>query len=193
MIDLESKKRLIRNQETKVADKLATEILTKPKLSVWMILIPIVFLYYFYAMQRYVKGRRGFVEHFVFTKSLILDGAASTIDDGNKTDFQQLAGLENVPEKAIEPYKKWAKALNEHYLRLLKTEASDYSALVKSAYQDEGRFLLIQNQISKAEVQFYRALRKQVSESAGNEIDLYKKIELALIPLQREEVRLAFS
>ena len=48
MPEYEEKAKMILDHEEWFAESLAIKIVEKPTLSVWMILIPIVFIYYFY-------------------------------------------------------------------------------------------------------------------------------------------------
>ena len=44
---LETKSHIIEEQERRFAYLLASRVIQKPKLSIWMILVPIIFVYFF--------------------------------------------------------------------------------------------------------------------------------------------------
>ncbi|MBU2646341.1 NF038143 family protein [bacterium] len=193
MLDLQNKRKLLRSQELKTAQTIAAQVIEKPKLSVWMILIPIVFIYYFYSFHRYSTGRKDFVKSFIKTRSLILDEAYTFIESGEKPDFLVLAQEDNVPENAVGAYKNWAQVLFEHYVKLLGSEGDSYPSLVKARYKEQGTYLLILDQINKAESLFYKALRKNLKDSVDDVAEMIKKIEESLGRLRREEARLVFT
>ena len=193
MKDLADIRNLISTQERKIANKIADEVLNKPKLNVWMILIPIVFLYYFYAFHRFATGKKNFVKSFLRTRFLILDQACICVETGAKADFQALAGQDNVPENAVEAYKTWAKALHGHYVTLLNTSGVTYPALIKAGYQEQSRYQTILEEILKAEILFYKALRKDLKKTAQDVGEVIKKIEEALAHLGQDESRLVFG
>jgi hypothetical protein len=58
-------------------------VFEKPKVSFWMVLIPLLFLYFIYRMQRYRNGRVKFDEEFMVTRRRVMDLAvesAVTVD-----------------------------------------------------------------------------------------------------------------
>ncbi|MBU2514400.1 NF038143 family protein [bacterium] len=187
------KKDYILDSEYKLANKIAAEILRKPELNIWMILIPIVFVYYFYDLNRYSSAKKDFVRNFVLTRKYILEEACAQHEEGNKPDFQEMAKNENVPDCAIEEYKHWASILFEHYSRLLNTDGESYIALIRGRYEERGRFLLIVDQINKAESRFYKALRKDLKGSVEDVATVIKKMESSLAPLRRREADVIFA
>jgi hypothetical protein len=190
---IEQKKSVILEHETKLANLIAREVISKPQLSIWMIVIPIVFVYYFYGLNRYSSGKKDFVKHFLFSRRLILDRALAKVETGEEADFKALAIQEMVPENAIKAYKDWAVALSESYARLLESDGVTYDALVKNCYKDEGSYLLNLNQINTTESQFYKALHKDLKQSVTGAGDVIKNMADSLGHLRREEARFIFS
>jgi hypothetical protein len=58
MASIQDKREIIHRHEVAFAETLSAEVIERPKLSVWMILIPILFVTYFYQLRRYAAGRR---------------------------------------------------------------------------------------------------------------------------------------
>lgn len=192
-ISIENRKRVILEHETKLANLLAREIIDKPALSLWMIVIPVVFVYYFYGLNRYKKGKRDFVKHFMFSRRLVLDMAFEKANSGLAADFASLARQEKVPESALESHQKWTKSLCGYYEALLETEGDDFSGLVRNRYQEKGAYLLILNQLNNTEKQFYKSLRKNLKETVNDAGEVIKKMEQSLDHLRRDEAAFIFS
>jgi hypothetical protein len=187
------KKKIILDNEYKLANRIAREVLQKPELTLWMILIPLVFVYYFYALNRYSNAKKDFVMNFVLTRKYILDEASECLEEGAKPDFLEMGKNEKVPDNALGDYKIWASLLFEHFTRLFNTKGSSYIDLIRSRYEDRGRYLLILDQINKAEGRFYKSLRKDLSDSVANAVDVIKAMEKSLGPLRREEANEIFG
>ena len=60
MLKLDEKLALILDQEKTFAKSVAGLVIEKPKLSIWMILIPIIFVHYFYRWNQYSEGLKKF-------------------------------------------------------------------------------------------------------------------------------------
>ncbi len=172
---------------------MALKVIHKPQLNLWMILIPIVFVYYFYELQRFAKGKKDFVKHFVFTRRLIVDEACSVVETGEEPDFNQMAEHENVPECALDEYKNWSKVLMDHYIKLLGTNGDSFAALVNQRYKKKGTYLLILDQINKAEARFYKALRKELGGNQEGVGDVIETMEKSLDSLRRQEANDIFQ
>jgi len=76
MTPLDKNKAFILEYEEKFANSVSLAVIDKPKLSTWMILMPIIFLYYFYQMKKYADGRKAFSRHFILTRKRSLEAAA---------------------------------------------------------------------------------------------------------------------
>lgn len=193
MASIDDKKGFILEQEHRLASRMALEVINRPTLNIWMILIPVVFVYYFYGLHRFSTGKKEFTKHFVDTRRLILNEACSALESGKKIDFRELARHEQVPEDAVKAYVDWAKVLSDHYVKLLNTKGSDFKSLVQARYGELGSYLLILDQINKAESRFYKALRKDLKHSVSDAGEVIKKMEKSLGHLRRDEARAAFS
>lgn len=193
MQKLKEKAEIIRREERRTADKIAQEVLDKPNLSVWMILIPIVFLYYIYAFNRFSSGKKEFVEGFVKTRKLILEKALNFVENKEKTDFRKLAKEERVPDKAVDAYVSWSKVLFDHYTTLLSAEGASYSEMNRSGYTSKEQYESVLEKIIDKEVLFFKALRKEVKASGDAVGEVIKKMETAVANIRRSQVRLVFG
>lgn len=187
MTSIDEKKTYILDNEFKLANRLAYKILHKPPLSIWMIVIPIVFVYYFYALNRYKASKNDFVSNFIRSRENILDKAIESDEGGQKPDYELLAENENVPDFANDAYKGWARSLFEHYQKLLNTDGDSYADLVRGKYKNSVQYIKVLDQLNKVESKFYKALRKDLQDSVENASGIIKAMEQSLGPIRREE------
>ncbi len=193
MVSLDDKRGFILENETVLAKNIARKLIYRPELSIWMIVIPVFFVYFFYQLNRSTNSRKEFVLQFVLTRKLILNEAYSASVDGEKPDFQEMAEYENVPDSAKEAYRGWAKVLFAHYQKLLSEDGSSYAELVRGRYENRGRYLMILDQITKTENRFYKALHKELDDTVKGAGDVISTIEKFLSPLRRREANTIFS
>jgi|APSaa5957512622_1039677.scaffolds.fasta_scaffold75205_1 hypothetical protein len=184
---IEEKKEFILANEFTLANRLAYKILHKHPLSIWMIVIPIVFVYYFYALNRYKASKKDFVSNFIRSRENILDKAVGFTEDGQKPDYEALAEKENIPDFANGAYKEWARALFEHFQKLLHTDGDSYADLVRGKYENRGQYLKVLDHLNKVESKFYKALRKDLQDSVEDAGGIIKAMENSLGPIRREE------
>ena len=69
MSNLEEKKKLILAHEEKFAHGLGLKVIEKPKLSIWMILVPIIFVYFFCSVPEIFSDPENFIKQILFPSS----------------------------------------------------------------------------------------------------------------------------
>ena len=193
MASVDEKREWILENEYQLAGRLSREIIHRPELNIWMIIIPVIFVYFFFQLNRSVSAKKEFVQNFVLTRKNILNEACALSEDGAKPDFEEMANYERVPECAVEAYKTWANVLFEHYQKLLNEKGDSYAELIRGRYENRSRYLLVLDRISKAENKFYMALHKDLDGSVKNTGDVIKAMEKSLPLLRREEADDIFS
>jgi hypothetical protein len=188
---------LIWNQENRFAYRIAKQVLQKPKISVWLVLIPILFLYYAHKIQQYKAAVHDFSKGLMRSKILALDSAKQEIDSGKKnTGFQEafdakdLADSPNamqVKEKQITE----VELLKSHYEKLLRQQGSTYPALIRKAYRTAAEYRTFLNRLAEAEKAVHDAVLRAYhpSEEAQN---VTKKMQKAAMALRQEEVAAFF-
>ena len=187
MASTAEKKALILEHETAFARNLATYVIDRPKLSVWMILIPILFVYYFYRFQRYAEGRKTFAEHYLMSRTRALDEAFHALNSGREPDIDHLARLSDVPD-AIRPFQADViRVLVNHFVSLLRTDGDDFETLVRSAYRDRTNYLLFLNRLNQTEKEVYTGLTSHLRETQEEVNTVVRTIELQSEKLRREE------
>jgi hypothetical protein len=190
---IDEKREWILENEYQLAGRISREIIHRPELNIWMIIIPVIFVYFFFQLNRSVSAKKEFVQNFVLSRKNILNEACALSEDGAKPDFEEMAKYEKVPDSAVEAYKTWANALFEHYQMLLDEKGDSYAGLIRGRYENRDRYLLILDRISKVENEFHKALRKDLDGSVKNAGDVITAMEKSLPLLRREEADGIFS
>jgi hypothetical protein len=187
-------KELILEHDRKFAARLAAHVLVKPKLSVWMIFIPFIFIFYFQDFSKYKKQRKEFLDNWLLSRKKALNEAEEAIDEKRKPDTQRLALQANLKAKVTGKYDRFLAVMANHYTLLLTTGGDTYESLIRSAYRSrQGDFLFFINQLADAEKALNKALApglRRTSEGVGGTI---KKIENGSDKLRRQEINKIFT
>ena len=192
MLETRVKQNLILEHETFFAKKLALQVIDKPRLSIWMILIPIIFVYYFYRFQKFNTGRKVFAEHYMISIRRALNEASAVVDTGKKPDPVSLSETSDVPE-AIRKYQADVYSiLVEHYTDLLCAEGEDVESCIRSAYGNRTNYLLFFNRLNQAEKNRNQALKPLLQETTPEVNHVVERIERISQTLRREMAELIF-
>lgn len=186
MSGLLEKKSLILDHETQFAVKLALQVIEKPKLSVWMILVPIIFIYYFYRLQRFSTGKKTFSEHYLIAINRAINEAEKVVVEGKTPDPAALAGQSDVPESIRDRQTKVYHVLLEHYIDLLKAEGDDFESLIRTAYGSRTNYLLYCNRINQVEKERNKELVPLMEQNTEGVNEIIEKIENHSEILRRE-------
>ena len=192
MLSLKEKSDLVRSNEEKFAYSLSLVVIEKPKISVWMILIPIILIYYVYRHQNYVEGRRAFAENFLITRNRALEAAVRSIAHGDPLDEFSVVKEANIPESTKAEYTAWVRVLIGHYNDLLRCEGGSYDALVRAAYKNKTNYLLFLNTLNKSEKRFNTALKPHLKNTTEGVDEIVARMEKGSEKLRYEEAQRIF-
>ncbi len=157
-MDLETKKKAILDHEIHMANLLAAKIIYRPELSIWMILIPVVFVYYFWRLKKVASGRREFVRHWMRQRVVCIEEACRVAGGGRPDGIGRLIPEERVPPAARDAYVSWVECLLQHYTDLMSAEGGSWQELVQAAYRKRTNYLLFINQLNERERSLTAAL-----------------------------------
>jgi hypothetical protein len=189
---LEKNASLVLAQEERFADALALHVLDRPKLSVWMILIPIIFVYFFYRYQKFSDGRKAFSQNYLINRKRALNEALRVIEDGKEPDIDGLARKSDLPEKVHKRNADVLAILVDHFIGLLRSEGETFNTLVRSAYQNRTNYLLFINQLNQAEKILNAALEPHLAATTENIIEVIRLIEVHSEKLRRKSAEEIF-
>jgi len=192
MLTLVEKKELILQHEIKFANTIATEVIDKPILSLWMILIPVFFVFYFYKLKQFAEGRKAFVEHFMVTCQRTLEEAFAAVESDRKPDVNKIVKMSSAPEETFPAYAQWIKVLAEHYLDLLNAKGDHIDSLIMATFKNRTNYLLTLNRLNEVEKEFNNALKPHLYKNIEGVDDIVTVIEQWAHKIRRQEASRIF-
>jgi len=191
--DIQAKKDRIMAWEKEEAGKIAERIFPKPALSVWMVLVPLVFVYYFYAMNRFRSAKERFVRETLATRKLALEAACKSVAAAESVDFHMLAARDDVPEQAQEALAEYLRVLAEHYKALLVAKGGSAAELLARAYGSATNYLLFLNQAHQAESELNRKVAVMLNDQVAGALEAVEKMAEAAREVRRVRISLIFG
>ena len=193
MSEKKEKSAIILEQEEKFAVTLASQVIHKPQLSLWMILIPIFFVFYFNNLNKYKKGCKQFAENYVIDKKRALNEAVEVVNRGREPDIRALAELPNMNSNARQKQANILTVLVEHYTILLNSDGEDFASLIRAAYGSLTNYLLFLNRLNQAEKEVNKTLKPEINEP--NEVinDIVTRMEDLSERIRRETAESIFK
>jgi hypothetical protein len=186
---LEEKKAHILEYEERFAFDLSRAVLETPKMSFWMIFIPLFLLYHVYRVKKIVEGRKGFAKNYLITRKRALEESFCLVEEGRNPNFQAILKDSNLPEKAKGPFKELFLLLVQHYADLLRGYGHDAPSLIRSAYKSRTNYLLFLNRLNKADKALTDALTPDTPKSANDIVSIVKSMEIHSERLGRERAK----
>jgi hypothetical protein len=196
MTPMERKREEILAYERQFAFKLGEHVLEKPKMSIWMILIPIIIAYHMFRFKKYVDGKKKFTLEYLKSREQALEQAYGIVAEGKAKEINSITVQVPLPAEARGPYGHLLSVLVDHYVDLLRAEGEDVDSLLRRAYRSRAQYLLFFNQLSQAEKRLNAALRPHLGlgERERMEIDAaIDRIEEISVLMRREEAGRVFA
>ena len=151
-----------------IGNSVAIRVIRSKPIGVWEFLIPIVFILHF---MRNKQSRELFIQNYMFTKQLALDGAFKMLKKGSRRE-DIISGIEDktrallTTPKTQEIYSDTIRQqqmneielLLDHYRRLLSADGQDYDELLRNTYGSRENYSLFHEELKTAE--------KKVSDAA---------------------------
>ncbi len=155
----EERKNLILSRETKRARQLAFHVIEKPQPRVWMIFIPVFFVFYFWKLKQYESGLNDFTENHLIPRRRTLDAVLAAEEENRPVDIESLVALNGQSdEQILAANREWLTRLADHFRLLLTARGSSYAEMVRSAYRTKTNYILSCRQLAKAEEAYDLAL-----------------------------------
>jgi len=166
----------IRRRERGIAMTIAGGLIGARTVSVWDVLIPIVFIVRFASVQ---KRRELFVGNFLYTKLLALDGARKIMRN-NSSRKQALAGIDEATKQTLAAHTagvycesirasqmREVELLLDHFIGLLNAnQGLAYPDLVQAAYGRLARYEGFLERLELAENDVYQASCEMLGDTA---------------------------
>ena len=194
MTNFAQKKQLILDHEKKMASKLAIGVLDKPKPPLWMIFVPVFFVFFAQKMTQYKSGLEDFVDNYLKPRRLALDAAMEALESGTSVDTALLlekAGA--IPEHALPLFADWMDVLTDHYRTLLEAHGGSPEALIRAGYRSKTDYLLQCNVLNRAENAFSLSLIPKIEGDSQDIQSVVAKMHAQMTELRRQEADTIYS
>ncbi len=158
-LDLEERKELILARETAMARQLALHVIERPVPRVWMIFIPIFFVFYFWKLKQYESGLKDFAENHLIPRRRVLEAVCAAEESGRPLDVDLLVNqMGAMQENTRSLCTEWLTTLAGHFWQLFAAGGDSYPELVRSAYRHKANLLLFCHRLGQTEKAFDEAL-----------------------------------
>ena len=197
---LDTKHENILAQERALAKTVASAVIGQTPVTVWDVLIPIVFVF---NVLKFKRAREIFALNFLFTKKLALQGAADRVKTGQSREDalgqirDRTSQILASDKKGIYSIKIRQKQMREmellldHYFRLLNAEGKDYASMVKHAYRTRQNFAQFVKELEGIEKEVNRAASQTVGTASAP--DIVSKMEETTGRLRAAQVDTIFG
>jgi hypothetical protein len=152
-----------------MARQLALHVIEKPAPRVWMIFIPVFFVFYFWKLKEYETSLKVFVENHLISRRRTLEAVVAAEEGRQPVDIGQLTAQIEMQEDTRPLCAEWLTVLAGHFPLLLVASGDSYPALVRSGYRDKSNYLSFCHKLGKAETAFNMALLPTIE---GDSTDL---------------------
>ena len=195
-LDLKKKYGAILTHEISLARSVAVSVIRSKPLSVWEVLIPIIFILMFMKTR---EEREVFVQNLMFTKKMALEAALKMTRDQQPVEEAMVPVEEQTQELVAtapdgiysEQIRKEqlneVRLLIDHYSRLLDAEGKDFRSLLVSAYPTHSGYSRFLKQLEAAEAQVTAAARKTLG--TRTDTGTLARIETALNSIRVKEAK----
>ena len=190
---IDEQSEIIKNNEQRFAFMLAGRVISRPKLSIWMILIPVIFVYFFYQFNKYKQGRADFTDNYLITRKRALNAARVAVLEDRAPNLEETIKRSKLPPETLGAYRELLVVLVQHYIDLLQAKGENIAELIKSAYRTPTNYLLFCNRLNQVERELNAALRPHMREGTDGFDDVVRKIEEVSVELRRQDVEIIFS
>ena len=196
-MNIDGKYELLYAHEQAFSYKVAQKVIKKPEVSVWMILLPVLFVHHLHKVNQYKEGVRSFAEHLLSAKKKALDKAyeqaltGKSIDYGMDSYFPAEA-LRGQDKDLAERQLQVIKAMEEHYLALMEASGESLEELVHHAYERPEQYRRFINRLEEKEQALNQYLLQKVHTSEESQL-VVRKIEQQCAELRAQEMGVFFK
>ena len=196
--ELHKNLRIVEEYEFSFARRLGKGVIEKPKISVWLVLLPILFVHYAQRIRQYKTGLQQFCDGVQHTRKFALGETVDELQGTAQTPDYRSSFLRGHPDggPAVEEVLRQQLAeialLRDHFRRLLTiTSADDYGVMVRRAYGTEAAYRDFLEQLEQVEERVRLAVLQAFQPGpAAQEVE-DRMTRLSKV-LREEEIRFIF-
>lgn len=190
---LDANMALIEENERRFANRIAHRLIETPKLHVWMVLIPVIFVFHFFNLNKASKGRKLFVDNYLVTRRKTLQEVHDALEEQRPPDLETLAASKDVPDAIRHHYKAWLQTLIAHYTALLTAHGDSYDKLLKSAYRNHATCQEAIRKLNDAEMRFNSALKPLLPKESEDANSIIATMQETSVALRKEQLKNVFA
>lgn len=170
-LSIKEKYDLIYSHEEQFAYRLGKEIIKKPEVSVWMILLPVLFVHHMYRVNQYKAGIKSFAQGILDPREKALSRAYNEVSAGKEISYEVKDYFPGV-DLSVGKQKKLAekqvaviRIMEPHYFALLQSSGQSFEELFRKVYPTQGDYRLYLNKLEKTEDELYEYLNRKVHKT----------------------------
>jgi hypothetical protein len=192
---IDERHKVISERDESFAFELAKLLMDKPKPPVWIILLPMLFVFYGHWLKRYRANLDTFSDGYLHTKRLALDTAMSHLGNGGMAadGWNDLLGAQPVERAVVrEGQIRELDLLMDHYSRMLGSPGQDYAEMLRGAYGTSGEYRFFLNRLTRVEEEINRAVL-EVDHPTEEARDVVERMQRYSDRLREEELTRVFG
>jgi hypothetical protein len=190
---MEEKKDRIFDYEQQFAYRLAASVLDKPRMNIWMILIPIILVFHIYRHQRYVDGKKTFAENYLVTRKRALAEAFASASEGRPPRIDSIVEKAGISPESRPAYGEWVSELVEHYADLLGARGQSLEQMIRAVFRNRTNYQLFLRRLGEKERRFHAALKPSIEEDTPEAGLVISRMESGAEALRKEHAAAVFS
>ena len=191
---LEEKKTRILAHEEMMARRLARRIIDKPVPPLWMVLIPIFFVFHAWKIKQYSNGLKNFTTNYLALRRQAIEAAVKREQSGKKVDLDALVeSTISLPAEARPQYRDLLFLLISHYRSLLCVKGKNHTEMTQAHYRNKSNYLHFCVQLNKMENDLNLALLQKIEGDPQDIHHVVEKMKTCLSELRRKEADEIFS
>ena len=189
---------LIWSHEEQFAHRLGQEVIDKPVVSVWMILLPVLFVHHMQKVTSYRIAVRAFAEGVLEPRQKALDKARQDVESGESRDcglddfFPSFEFASDRDRSIADRQVRVMTILQDHYRKLLQAGRESYQELLKQVYPGREQYRRFLDRLTAAEQDLNRYLTEEVHRTEDSRA-VVQRMETSCDVLRRKELDWFFS
>lgn len=185
--NLEEKHQMILDYDQVFAERLGIKIFKKPQLSVWMILIPIIFVFFLQQLNKYKKDKSEFIKNYLLSPNRALNEAYESIKENREFTIESMVEMADLKPASNKSYRHLMTILTQYYVDLLGVKGDLFGDLIQSAYPEKTAYQTVIDNINNGWSSLNQTIVKDLAASTPEVVETVQKIENATIALRNED------
>ena len=190
---------IVQDYEEQFAYRLGREVLHKPETSVWMIVIPILFVHHMYRVNKYKTGVRSFANGIMAPRKKALNKAFEEISDQIPDEtlpaeeyFPELDTLPDHDPGLLDRQVQVINIFKSHYRKLLSANGTTYAELLHEAYPTSQKYKEFIRKVNHGERDLNQYLAKNIHDSDESR-QVVHRLQDQSIQLREEEIHFFYN